>query len=71
MFSLLLRVVIPVLTILAVSEVSRRSPRLGALLLTLPLVSILAFGAAWSRDHDDLSRPDLPLFYRCVTVVTF
>ena len=52
MFSLLLRVVIPVVTILAVSEVSRRSPRLGALLLTLPLVSILAFGAAWSRDHD-------------------
>ncbi|MEJ7591083.1 MAG: hypothetical protein WKF77_06005 [Planctomycetaceae bacterium] len=52
MFSLLLRVVIPVVMILAVSEVSRRSPRLGALLLTLPLVSILAFGAAWSRDHD-------------------
>ena len=52
MFSLLLRVIIPVLMILAVSEVSRRSPRLGALLLTLPLVSILAFGAAWSRDHD-------------------
>ena len=52
MFSLLLRVVIPVVTILAVSEVSRRSPRLGALLLTLPLVSILAFGAAWSRAHD-------------------
>jgi len=52
MFSLLLRVVIPVVMILAVSEVSRKSPRLGALLLTLPLVSILAFGAAWSRDHD-------------------
>lgn len=52
MFSLLLRVIIPVLMILAVSEVSRKSPRLGALLLTLPLVSILAFGAAWSRDHD-------------------
>jgi len=52
MFSILLRVIIPLLTILAVSQVSHKSPRLGALLLTLPLVSILAFGAVWSRDHD-------------------
>ena len=52
MFSILLRVIIPALTILAVSQVSHKSPRLGALLLTLPLVSILAFGAGWSRDHD-------------------
>ena len=52
MVSILIRVVAPVLIILAVSEVSRRSPRLGAILLTLPLVSILAFGAAWLRDHD-------------------
>lgn len=52
MASLLLRVVVPVIIILAVSEVSRRSPRLGALLLSLPLVSVLAFGAAWFRDHD-------------------
>lgn len=52
MVSFLLRVVIPAGIILAVSEFSRRSPRLGALLLSLPLVSILAFGAAWFRDHD-------------------
>ena len=52
MASFLLRVVIPILIILAVSEASRRSPRLGAFLLTLPLISILAFGAAWFRDHD-------------------
>ena len=52
MASILLRVIIPAMIILAVSEVSRRSPRLGALLLTLPVVSILAFGAAWLRDHD-------------------
>lgn len=52
MISILLRVVIPAVIILAVSEVSRRSPRLGALLLTLPLVSILAFGTVWLRDHD-------------------
>jgi hypothetical protein len=52
MLSLVIRVVLPVLVILAVSEISRRSPRLGALLLTLPLVSILAFVASWIRDHD-------------------
>ncbi|HWL07437.1 MAG TPA: hypothetical protein VNQ76_03465 [Planctomicrobium sp.] len=52
MMSVILRVVVPVLIILAVSEISRRMPRAGALLLSLPLVSILAFGAAWYRDHD-------------------
>ena len=52
MASFLLRVVIPLIIILAVSAASLPSPRLGALLLTLPLTSILAFGAAWFRDHD-------------------
>ncbi len=52
MFAILIRFVIPVLIIAAVSELSRRAPRLGALLLTLPLISVLAFGAAWFRDHD-------------------
>lgn len=52
MVSVLIRVILPVLIILAVSEVSRRTPRFGALLLSLPLVSILAFGAAWYRDRD-------------------
>jgi hypothetical protein len=52
MMSLLVRVVIPVLVIVAVSEVSHRMPRAGALLLSLPLVSVLAFVAAWYRDGD-------------------
>ena len=52
MLSILLRFVIPALIIVAVSEVSRRNPRLGALLLTLPIISILAFGSAWVKDHD-------------------
>jgi hypothetical protein len=58
MASFLIRVVVPVIIILAVSEVSQRSPRLGAILLTLPLVSMLAFGVGWLRDHDlnNLSR---------------
>lgn len=52
MMTVILRIVIPAIIIYVVSELSRRSPRLGALLLTLPLVSILAFAAAWSKDHD-------------------
>jgi hypothetical protein len=52
MMNVILRIVIPATIIFAVSEVSRRSPRLAALLLTLPLVSILAFAASWSKDHD-------------------
>jgi hypothetical protein len=35
-----------------VSEISNRSPRMGAVLLTLPVVSILAFLMTWFRDHD-------------------
>lgn len=52
MISLLVRVVVPVLVIVAVSEVSHRLPRAGALLLSLPLVSVLAFVASWYRDAD-------------------
>ena len=52
MFSLIIRFIIPALIILIVSGLARRSPRLGGLLLTLPLISILAFGAAWMKDHD-------------------
>ena len=52
MLSLIIRFIIPAMIILIVSELARRSPRLGALLLTLPLISILAFGAAWLKDHD-------------------
>lgn len=52
MTSLFIRIVVPVLVIVAVSEVAHRLPRAGALLLSLPLVSILAFAAAWYRDGD-------------------
>ncbi len=52
MFPFLLRIVIPAVVIALVAEISRRSPRAGGLLLTLPIVSILAFAAAWIKDHD-------------------
>ncbi|MCA9070561.1 MAG: DUF3147 family protein [Planctomycetaceae bacterium] len=44
--------------ITGVSEVANRVPRLGALLLTLPVVSILAFIFTWvgHRDLDGISR---------------
>jgi hypothetical protein len=52
MWMTLTRGVIAGLTIVGVTELSRRSPRLGALLLTLPLVSILAFVMSWTKDRD-------------------
>jgi hypothetical protein len=48
----LFRGVVAGLIVIGVSELSGRFPRLGALLLTLPVVSIVAFCAAWQRDHD-------------------
>ena len=39
----IVRVGIAAVTIVAVAELSKRFPRYGALLLSLPIVSILAF----------------------------
>ena len=49
---LLLRGVIAGVIVGLVSVVSSRQPRLGAFLLTLPLVSIIAFLATWQQGHD-------------------
>ena len=62
----LIRTVVAGLVIGVVSEVAHRSPRIGAVLLTLPLISILAFLMTWLRDHDlkslqQLSRETLVL----------
>ncbi len=38
--------------IVAVAELSHRYPRLGALLLTLPIISIIAFVMSWQQHHD-------------------
>lgn len=46
------RAVIAGLIVAGVSELSDRHPRFGALLLTLPLVSIVAFVALWTKEHD-------------------
>ena len=47
------RVVIVSVIVVTVAEISRRYPRWGAILLSLPLVSILAFLASWFQ-HKDL-----------------
>jgi hypothetical protein len=40
------------LIVAAVSEIAKRSPALGALILSLPLVSILAFIWLWRENAD-------------------
>ncbi len=49
----LVKATIAAAVIVAVAELSHRFPRLGALLLTLPIVSILAFIMSWQQ-HQDL-----------------
>jgi hypothetical protein len=58
MWQLVLRGVIAGAIVTAVIAVSNRSPRLGAFLLTLPVVSIIAFFMAWyaRRDLGGISR---------------
>lgn len=46
------RVGIAAVIIVAVAELSKRWPRYGALLLSLPLISILAFAMSWVQHHD-------------------
>jgi hypothetical protein len=48
----ILRVAIAAAIIVAVAELSKRFPRYGALLLSLPIISILAFVFGWFQHHD-------------------
>lgn len=58
MWSILLKTMISAAIIVSVSEVANRLPRFGALLLTLPLVSMLAFILTWTeyRELTTISR---------------
>ncbi|MBZ0149231.1 MAG: DUF3147 family protein [Pseudorhodoplanes sp.] len=71
---LLLKAVLSGIIIAVVSEVAKRSPALGALIVSLPLVSVLAVIWLW-RDTGDVERvashmlatvwyvlPTLPMF---------
>ena len=46
------RVAVVAVLVIAVAEISKRSPRLGAVLLSLPIMSILAFQFSWWQHHD-------------------
>ena len=49
---LILRALLIAAIVVAVSLLSERQPRIGALLLSLPLMSILAFALSWQTHHD-------------------
>ncbi|MEN6498107.1 MAG: hypothetical protein ABFD16_27730 [Thermoguttaceae bacterium] len=46
------RGLIAAVVVVAVAELSERHPRAGAVLLTLPIVSIIAFVMAWTQHRD-------------------
>ena len=48
----LIKVTISATVLVTVAEIAGRYPRLGALLLTLPIVSILAFIMTWTKAGD-------------------
>lgn len=48
----LVRTIVAAIIIGIVSEISHRSPRVGAVLLTLPVTSIIAILMIWFRDHN-------------------
>jgi hypothetical protein len=52
MWWLLVRAGIAGITVALVSEAAQRRPRLGALLLTLPVISMIAFVMTWTEHHD-------------------
>lgn len=55
----IVRVGISALIIVAVAECSKAYPRYGALLLSLPIVSILALTLSWNQHHDLQTISDL------------
>ena len=74
MLYLILKALISGVLVMAVSEIARRSPAFGALVVSLPLVSLLAIIWLW-RDTGDTGRiadhaeatfwyviPSLPMF---------
>jgi hypothetical protein len=70
----IIKVLISALLIGAISEIAKRNPTLGALVASLPLVSILAVIWLWRETHDPvliashlsstfwLVLPSLPMF---------
>ena len=59
MLFIIVKTLISAAVIVAVAEISGRMPRLGALFLTLPVVSILAFVMTWNKSHDMITITNL------------
>ena len=55
MWNTVLKTFVTALIIVSVSQIGQRSPRWGALLLSLPLTSILAFSLGWF-EHSNLPQ---------------
>ena len=49
---MIIKTIISAVVIVTVAEIAGRVPKLGALLLTLPIVSIIAFIMTWNKNHD-------------------
>ena len=52
MWWVVIKTAIAAAIIVAVSDVSHRQPRLGAFLLTLPIVSLIALVMSWQQHRD-------------------
>ena len=52
MWWLAFRAVVIGATVVIVSELAARFPRVGALVLTLPIVSVTALMVTWTKTHD-------------------
>ena len=52
MLYLIIKAALSGVIVMAVSEIARRSPALGALVVSLPLVSLLAILWLWRDTHD-------------------
>jgi len=48
----IVRVLIAAVSIVAAAELSKKFPRYGALILSLPIISVLAFIMSWIQYHD-------------------
>jgi hypothetical protein len=49
---IIVRIVVVAIIVVTVAGISKASPQLGAVLLSLPIISILAFLFSWLQHHD-------------------
>jgi hypothetical protein len=67
---LIVKGIVAAITVVVVSEMSSRFPRLGALVLSLPLVSVLTFITAWTTKRDLFAISSLARETMIITTLT-